>query len=64
MAAELVPYDLGAHSRLGNHVAIGDYSSIGGSGGTDIGEHTIAGQYFSAHPENHCFDDRSTLIRS
>ncbi|MGE8439397.1 MAG: acyltransferase [Pseudomonas palmensis] len=55
--------NLGEYITLEDHVAIGDYSSLGGSGGLSIGANTIIGQYFSAHPENHRFDDPGQLIR-
>lgn len=55
--------NLGEYIHLGHHVAIGDYSSLGGSGGLTIGANTITGQYFSVHPENHRFDDFSRPIR-
>lgn len=54
---------IGTHIRIGNNSGIGEYSSIGGSGGVEIGENTIIGQYFSAHPENHNFAEISQLIR-
>lgn len=54
---------VGTHIRIGNNSGIGEYSSIGGSGGVDIGANTIIGQYFSVHPENHNYSDTSQLIR-
>lgn len=53
----------GGYIRVGNNSGIGEYSSIGGSGGIEIGENTIIGQYFSAHPENHNYSDASRPIR-
>jgi len=65
-------FKLGAHSRMiasgsiqaigrgieiGDDVGIGEFSYIGGAGGVYIGDKTIVGQYFSAHPENHVFTD-------
>lgn len=55
--------DLGSHIHIGKNVGIGSFSSIGGSGGVDIGNDTIIGQYLSLHPENHTFSDPDTLIR-
>lgn len=55
--------DLGNQIKIGNRVAIGEFSYIGGAGGVDIGRDTIIGQYFSVHPENHIFSDPVTLIR-
>ena len=55
--------NLGQFITLGNHVAIGEFSYVGGAGGLEIGENTIIGQYFSSHPENHNFIDKSLLIR-
>ncbi|WP_460881865.1 acyltransferase [Pseudaeromonas pectinilytica] len=53
----------GAYIKIGEKVGIGEYSSLGGSGGLSIGNNTIIAQYFSAHPENHNFDDLSKPIR-
>jgi acetyltransferase-like isoleucine patch superfamily enzyme len=55
--------DLGIGIRIGDNVGIGEFAYIGGSGGVFIGSDTIVGQYFSVHPENHNFNDRSQLIR-
>ena len=56
-------YDLGKFIKIGNNVGIGEFSYLGGAGGLEIGNDTIIGQYFSAHPENHNYDDSSQLIR-
>lgn len=53
----------GRYIDIGEGCGIGEYSSVGGSGGVSIGKNTIIGQYFSAHPENHNFDDLSRPIR-
>jgi acetyltransferase-like isoleucine patch superfamily enzyme len=55
--------NLGEFIRIGNRVGIGEFCSLGGSGGLTIGEDTIIAQYFSAHPENHNFSDLETLIK-
>jgi acetyltransferase-like isoleucine patch superfamily enzyme len=55
--------NLGAYIRIGKNVGIGEFSSLGGSGGLTIGDDTIIAQYFSAHPENHIFEDVDKLIR-
>ena len=53
----------GRYIDIGEGCGIGEYSSVGGSGGVRIGKNTIIGQYFSAHPENHNFDDLLRPIR-
>lgn len=55
--------NLGEYIHIGKHVGIGEFSRLGGSGGLSIDDHTIIGQYFSAHPENHIFDEKSELIK-
>lgn len=55
--------NLGEYIHLGKHVGIGEFSRMGGSGGLSIDDNTIIGQYFSAHPENHLFDEKSELIK-
>lgn len=56
--------NIGEYIRIGNHVGIGQFASIGGSGGVTIGENCIIGQYFSCHPENHVYSDPEALIRN
>jgi acetyltransferase-like isoleucine patch superfamily enzyme len=53
----------GLYIKIGQNVGIADFSSLGGSGGLTIGDDTIIAQYFSAHPENHIFDDLNKPIR-
>ncbi|NRB59547.1 MAG: acyltransferase [Winogradskyella sp.] len=48
---------------IGNNSAIGEYSYLGCSGGVEIGNDVIMGQYISFHSENHNFSDSSKLIR-
>lgn len=48
---------------VGNNSAIGEYSYFGCSGGVDIGNDVIMGQYISFHSENHNFSDKTRLIR-
>ncbi|MBP8238640.1 MAG: acyltransferase [Saprospiraceae bacterium] len=55
--------DIGAGIRIGHNVGIGEYAYLGGAGGLDIGDECIIGQYFSCHPENHCFHDLNLPIR-
>lgn len=55
--------NLGEYIHLGKHVGIGEFSRMGGSGGLSIDDNTIVGQYFSAHPENHLFNEKSELIK-
>ena len=55
--------NLGKGIVLGNNVGIGEFSYVGGAGGVEIGDDVIIGQYFSLHPENHCFDSHKGLFR-
>jgi acetyltransferase-like isoleucine patch superfamily enzyme len=55
--------NIGKGIKIGNNVGLGEFSYLGGAGGLEIGDDTIIGQYFSAHPENHNFKDFSILIR-
>jgi acetyltransferase-like isoleucine patch superfamily enzyme len=55
--------NLGEYIRIGKNVGLGEFSSLGGSGGLTIGDDTIIAQYFSAHPENHIFNDLNKSIR-
>lgn len=54
---------LGSHIHIGNNVGIGEYAYLGGAGGLSIGDDCIIGQYFSCHPENHCYDQLDIPIR-
>jgi acetyltransferase-like isoleucine patch superfamily enzyme len=54
---------IGRFIRIGNNVGIGEFAYLGGAGGLTIGAHTIIGQYFSCHPENHTYDNTEMLIR-
>lgn len=53
----------GRNIKLGSNVGIGEFASLAGSGGLQIGNDTIIGQYFSAHPENHKYSDINQKIR-
>jgi len=55
--------DLGKGIHIGSNVGIGEFAHIGGAGGVDIGDDTIAGAYLSIHPENHVFNDTTQPIR-
>jgi acetyltransferase-like isoleucine patch superfamily enzyme len=55
--------DLGDKIVIGNSVGIGEYSSLGGAGGLEIGDECIAGPYLSCHPENHNYGDLNISIR-
>ena len=56
--------NLGEYIKIGNNVGIGQFAYIGGSGGVEIGNNCIIGQYFSCHPENHNFDSTDELIKN
>lgn len=49
--------------KIGDNVAIGAYSHIGGAGNVTIGSNSIIGPYFSVHSENHSFSQNNTLYR-
>lgn len=55
--------NIGSSIVIGNNVGIGEFAYLGGAGGLTIGNDCIIGQYFSCHPENHNYQDTSTLIR-
>jgi len=54
---------LGKGMRVGNNVGLGYDSFYGCSGGIEIGDDTIIGNYVSFHSENHVFDDLEKPIR-
>ncbi|CAG4995336.1 2,3,4,5-tetrahydropyridine-2,6-dicarboxylate N-acetyltransferase [Dyadobacter sp. CECT 9275] len=56
--------NLGEYIKIGNNVGIGQFASLGGSGGLTIGDNCIIGQYFSCHPENHNYDRSDVLIKN
>ena len=53
----------GVGLKIGSNSAIGEYSYFGCSGGVNIGDNVIMGQYISFHSENHNFSDTNKLIR-
>jgi len=55
--------NIGSYIVLGKNVGFGEFSYLGGAGGLEIGDDTIIGQYFSAHPENHNFKKNDKPIR-
>ena len=55
--------DLGKYILIGNHVGLGQFACLGGAGGLTIGDNCIIGPYLSCHPENHNFDDSTSLIK-
>lgn len=55
--------NIGEYIKIGDNVGMGEFAYIGGGGGSIIGRDTIIGQYFSLHPENHLFTDKTILIR-
>lgn len=54
---------LGKGMRVGNNVGLGYDSFYGCSGGIEIGDDTIVGNYVSFHSENHVFDSLHIPIR-
>ena len=55
--------NIGKGIKIGSNVSIGEFSSIGGAGGLEIGSDTIIGGYLSTHPENHVFANLEVPIR-
>jgi acetyltransferase-like isoleucine patch superfamily enzyme len=49
--------------RIGHCVGMGEFAYLGGTGGLEIGDECIIGQYFSCHPENHIISDPEQAIR-
>jgi acetyltransferase-like isoleucine patch superfamily enzyme len=49
--------------RIGNSVGVGEFAYLGGTGGLEIGDECIIGQYFSCHPENHITANPDQPIR-
>lgn len=56
--------NLGEYIYIDDNVGIGQFASLGGSGGLRICRNCIIGQYFSCHPENHNYEDQSKLIKN
>ncbi len=54
---------LGKGVVIGNNVGLGTHGFYGGSGGLEIGDDTIFGNYVSVHPENHNYGDLDIPIR-
>jgi acetyltransferase-like isoleucine patch superfamily enzyme len=54
---------LGKGLILGNNVGIGSNSFLGCSGGIEIGDDTIFGNYVSVHSENHNYSNMAIPIR-
>ena len=54
---------LGKGMRVGNNVGLGYDSFYGCSGGIEIGDDTIIGNFVSFHSENHVFDSLHIPIR-
>jgi len=54
---------LGKGLIIGNNSSVGSFSYYGCSGGVEIGNDVIMGEYISFHSENHNFSDNETLIR-
>lgn len=55
--------NIGEKIKIGNNVGIGEFAYLGGSGGLEIGDECIVGQYLSCHPENHNYEDLDISIR-
>lgn len=49
---------------LGNNVAVGPFSHIGGAGNVTIKSNTIIGPYLSVHSENHSYEQNGKLYRN
>jgi len=55
--------NIGERIKIGNNVGIGEFAYLGGSGGLEIGDECIVGQYLSCHPENHNYENPEISIR-
>jgi len=56
--------NIGESIKIGNNVGIGEFAYLGGSGGLEIGDECIVGQYLSCHPENHNYENLDLSIRN
>ena len=56
--------NVGQFIKIGNNVGIGEFAYLGGAGGLEIGDDCIIGQYLSCHPENHNYQNTTTIIRN
>lgn len=56
--------NIGEKIKIGNNVGIGEFAYLGGSGGLEIGDECIVGQYLSCHPENHNYENLDFSIRN
>ncbi|RZJ51234.1 MAG: acyltransferase [Chryseobacterium sp.] len=56
--------NIGEKIKIGNNVGIGEFAYLGGSGGLEIGDECIVGQYLSCHPENHNYENLDLPIRN
>jgi len=54
---------MGKGFQLGNHSACGEYCYFGATGGIEIGDNVIIGQYVSFHSQEHVFTDPGINIR-
>ncbi|WP_208393731.1 acyltransferase [Rhizomicrobium electricum] len=54
---------LGQGFRIGDDCGVSEYCYFGATGGVDIGNDVIMGQFVSFHSQNHQFEDASTKIR-
>lgn len=55
--------NLGKGLIIGNNVGLGTHGFFGCSGGIDIGDDTIFGNFISLHSENHNYDNPNQSIR-
>lgn len=54
---------MGVGFSIGSDGSLGEFAYVGASGGVQVGDNVIMGQYVTFHSQEHVYADRSRLIR-